>query len=478
MYKPTKRVLALGLATGMILAGAGTNFSVQAKQIYDSSSVGISNKVINYIAQSSAEDPVSELTAGAVNKDDVAAAYTKKEEAAPEATASDAEAKGSPTDAKVYKQFQDRAVVTTEGKVNIRTEASTDSEVVGAIQQGGICLVKEIGDEWTKIASGTCEGYIKNEYLAYGDDAGEWSDNNGITRIATVNTTTLKVREEKNEDSDCVTLLPEGEEYYVYSTGSEWIEVSVDDDLRGFVKSEYVEVRYENPRAVSVEEQAEADRKAKEEADAAWLKYLAEQEELAKQQQQQAADGTQVADNSQTQDQAQPAQDGTITSNNDTAAAEPAATPAADDQTQAETPTEEATTAAPATEAATAAPAGQSGTDLANYALQFVGNPYVWGGTSLTNGADCSGFVLSVYAQFGYSLPHSAAAQSNYGTEVSLSALEPGDLLFYSNGGGIGHVTIYIGGGMVVHASNSRDGIKTSVYNYRTPVKAVRILGQ
>ena len=115
---------------------------------------------------------------------------------------------------------------------------------------------------------------------------------------------------------------------------------------------------------------------------------------------------------------------------------------------------------------------------VADFAVQFVGNPYVWGGTSLTGGADCSGFTLSVYAHFGISLPHSATAQSYYGTEVSLSELEPGDLLFYGSEGDIGHVAIYTGGGMVVHASTEATGIKTSVYNYRTPVKAVRLLGQ
>lgn len=119
---------------------------------------------------------------------------------------------------------------------------------------------------------------------------------------------------------------------------------------------------------------------------------------------------------------------------------------------------------------------GTGRSDICNYALQFVGNPYVWGGTSLTNGADCSGFVLSVFAEFGYSLPHSSAAQSGYGTEVSLDSLQPGDLLFYKGSdGGISHVTIYIGNGQVVHASSSTTGIKVSSVNYRTPCCARRI---
>ena len=114
------------------------------------------------------------------------------------------------------------------------------------------------------------------------------------------------------------------------------------------------------------------------------------------------------------------------------------------------------------------------GAQIAAYATQFVGNPYVYGGASLTGGADCSGFTMAVFANFGIGLPHNAAAQSGCGTQVSLSDLQPGDLLFYDNGGGIGHVTLYIGNGQVVHASSPETGIKISAYNYRSPVCAVR----
>ena len=114
--------------------------------------------------------------------------------------------------------------------------------------------------------------------------------------------------------------------------------------------------------------------------------------------------------------------------------------------------------------------------DLVSYACQFVGNPYVWGGTSLTKGADCSGFVLSVFANYGLSLPHSSVAQSNSGTKISSSEAQPGDLFFYGNGSRINHVAIYIGNGQVVHASSPRTGIKISGAYYRNPVKVVRIL--
>lgn len=114
--------------------------------------------------------------------------------------------------------------------------------------------------------------------------------------------------------------------------------------------------------------------------------------------------------------------------------------------------------------------------DICQYAKQFLGNPYVWGGTSLTKGADCSGFVLSVFAKYGVSLPHSSRAQANMGTSISASDLQPGDLVFYAKGGTVNHVALYIGNGQVIHASSPKTGIKISSYKYRTPHKMVRIL--
>lgn len=115
--------------------------------------------------------------------------------------------------------------------------------------------------------------------------------------------------------------------------------------------------------------------------------------------------------------------------------------------------------------------------DLVEYAKQFLGNPYVWGGTSLTKGADCSGFVLSVFKNYGIKLSHSSRAQANEGSKIGTSDLKPGDLVFYANSSGtINHVAIYIGGGQVIHASSPKTGIKISKYNYRTPVKCVRVI--
>jgi len=115
--------------------------------------------------------------------------------------------------------------------------------------------------------------------------------------------------------------------------------------------------------------------------------------------------------------------------------------------------------------------------DLVQYAKQFIGNKYVWGGTSLTNGVDCSGFTMRVYEKYGISLPHYSVAQSKMGRKTTLADIQPGDLVFYAKNGTINHVAIYIGGGQVVHASNERTGIKISSVNYRTPAAIRSFLG-
>ena len=126
----------------------------------------------------------------------------------------------------------------------------------------------------------------------------------------------------------------------------------------------------------------------------------------------------------------------------------------------------------PASPEASHTEVSSTGSTVAEFALQFVGNPYVYGGTSLTNGADCSGFVMSVYENFGVSLPHSSSADRNVGTEVAggLSNAQAGDIVCYS-----GHVGIYIGNGQIVHASTEETGIKVSEADYRTPITVRRI---
>lgn len=115
--------------------------------------------------------------------------------------------------------------------------------------------------------------------------------------------------------------------------------------------------------------------------------------------------------------------------------------------------------------------------DIVEYAKQFLGNRYVYGGTSLTKGVDCSGFTMAVYKHFGITLSHHSGSQAKEGTKITADQLQPGDLIFYANSSGtINHVAMYIGNGQVIHASNERTGIKISNYRYRTPVRYVSIL--
>ena len=118
----------------------------------------------------------------------------------------------------------------------------------------------------------------------------------------------------------------------------------------------------------------------------------------------------------------------------------------------------------------------ESTSEIANYALQFVGNPYVAGGTSLTNGADCSGFVMSVYANFGISLPRTTGGQAQSGYGVSIDEIQPGDIVSYGYNGYASHSALYIGNGMIVHASTPTLGIRTDSM-YIMPIVAIRRIG-
>lgn len=353
----------------------------------------------------------------------------------------------------VTSEYENIAIAQVNDYVNVRSEANEDSQVLGKLYNNSAATVMGEEGEWYKITSGSVTGFVKKEYVVAGDEGVALAEKVG-TRIATVLTETLKVREGMGTDTSVVTLVQEEEELNVVeSAGNGWTKVSLDADVEGYVSDEFIEVRTEFVKAESVEEEQariQAEEEAKKEAEEAARKA---DEEAAKQ----AAREAEKAAKKEAEKAAKQA-----------AEAEEAARKAQEEASASQTSesVEEAVQSY-------SAPASGSRQSIVSYALQFVGNPYVAGGTSLTNGADCSGFVQSVFADCGYSLPRSSREQAASGREVSLDQIQPGDLLFYTKGGSINHVALYIGNGQVVHASTKRTGIKISNYNYRTPCKAV-----
>ena len=422
--KTIKKSIVVAAAAGMVITTAFG--SVSASQIYDDSTVGISSAFDRY-ANTLAGNDKSVKSAG-----DIATA-TDAQHGDGTADKKTDDSSKSQTDAKKdagkksvkYPDFKDKCVAVSDDYVNIRSGEGTDSDVVGIIQNNGIATVVKKGKEWTQVASGDCTGYIRNDLLLYGDEAGAYAESN-CEKTATVTTETLNVRTEADVNSDCITQVGSGESFSILSQDDKWVQIALDDQTSGYVSADYVEYTYDFNTAKTMEQiQAEIEAEQQAEDD----QTLDEQD---------AADDQTDYDTDDSQD-------------------------SSDDQDSGS--------------GDVAAPSGQTGIDLANYATQFVGNPYVYGGSSLTDGADCSGFVMAVYAQFGYSLPHSAGAQSGYGVRVDTSSLEPGDILFYGDSS-IEHCAIYIGGGMIVHASTEETGIKISSAFYRTPYCAVRIIGQ
>ena len=328
----------------------------------------------------------------------------------------------------VKSEYDDIAIAQVTNYVNLRSEPSEEGEILGKLYNNSAATIIATEGDWYKIKSGSVDGYVKAEFVVSGAEAETLAKEVGH-RTATVNTETLKVRNDAGLDATVQTLIPEGESYDVVEELDGWVKIAVDTDIEGYVSTEYVNLETEFVEAESIEE--EKARLAEEE------RVRKEAEEAAKKADEASAKKKKSASSSESTDNAES--------------------------------TESSETAAPAV----TAPVSGSRAAIVSYALQFVGNPYVAGGTSLTNGADCSGFTYSVFADCGISIPRDSRSQAAGGTPVDLSAIQPGDLLFYSNGGSINHVALYIGNGQVVHASTAKTGIKISAYNYRTPCKAV-----
>lgn len=309
-------------------------------------------------------------------------------------------------------EYSNLAIANVDKYVNVRSQANTDSEIVGRMYDGAIAQVQETLEcddgVWLKVISNQTEGYIKAQYFIYGEEAARVLDDY-IDRYALVNADRLNIRENPDVDSKRIGYAENGEKLklsYSPESDEQWIYVDYADGKKGYVSAEYVTVREEFIYAKTIEEV-----RLEEEAEKAKLARQKEDEKSA-------PEIVQVASTDA----------GASSIETQTATAEPSST-------------------------------GNLRNDIVNYALQYVGHPYVHGGNSLETGTDCSGFTSLVYAAYGVGLSRTPGGQlSSNGRSISLAEAQPGDIICYGKSR-CTHVALYIGNGQIVHAANPTKGI-------------------
>lgn len=305
-------------------------------------------------------------------------------------------------------EYADLAIAQVSNYVNVRSLPNTDSDIVGKIYNGAVAQVLSVTGEdhdWFQIVSGNVEGYIKAEFFLYGDAAAEVIDQY-VTQYANVIADRLNVREQPSTESKRIGYIDNGERVQLLENQGEWLRVQYTDGKEGYVSSQYVTISEEFVYGKTLEEEA----KEQEER-----KILEERENVTEQE---------VAENV------------TIV------VTEPVGTYSSNAELRS---------------------------SIVNYAMQFLGNRYVHGGSSLVTGTDCSGFTSLIYKEFGYSLSRTPSGQlSSNGRSIDYSQIQPGDIICYGKGGKCTHVALYMGNGQIIHSANSRKGVVIYQADYDT----------
>ena len=406
------------VCASVMIAGASPAKAANKVEI-DSAVAGLSVAMNNFYAGT--ENPEDEL------KD-----YLQSAPASAPAQAETEQPVEEEKEVSPYENIAVSQVGDDEGYVNIRMDANVDADVVGKIYNNCAATIEdtistEDGD-WYKIKSGSVEGYMKADYFVTGDEAEQVAMEIGKS-YAEVSEGGLRLREEPTTESGVIDTLWQGDIYTVTEQQDDFVKLSLgqDDDgndVVGYVAKEYVNTYVKFDEAISLEEE----------------KAMQEEKERLEREAREAEDELERAREQERESRREEA-----SGNDETAAPAP--------ETQAPE------TQAPAPEPPAVDVSNASRDAVVAYAKQFVGCPYVYGGNSLSGGTDCSGFTRGVYAQFGISLPRTSRAQAGAGRRISVGELQPGDLIFYANGGSIYHVAMYIGGGQIIHAIDESQGI-------------------
>ena len=329
--------------------------------------------------------------------------------------------------------------------VNIRKKPDTDAEIVGKLYRGSAATIMKTEGDWVYIKSGSVSGYIMKDYLAIGYSAEKLIDQFG-TKYVTVTTDTLKVREKMNTDCTVLTLLAQDETYEVEKVEDQWVKITVDDDTSGYVSKDYVKVSVKFKKAVSIEEEREEQRR-KEAAEAA-----------ERQQQRQVKAAANDDNDSSSSKSSSSGKSSSSSSSSKSSSSHKSSSGGGGNAGKSSGKSNSSggggrtgSSSSGASSDGGGGSAGSSGGSssgsgggsalgsgdgsvIAAYGLKFVGNPYRYGGTSLTNGTDCSGFTMSIFKKFGISLPRTSSEQSRTGKKISVSDARAGDLIFYGSG--------------------------------------------